>query len=208
MLADDHKLVRAGFRSLLEAMPNLDVVAEAADGEEAVSLAQQCQPDIVFMDIAMKRMNGLEAAAQIRDLLPDTRIIILSMHSTADYVQHALRAGATGYMLKDAATFELELALNAVLSGGVYLSPMVSSQVVESYLQKHQSADDVLTPRQTEILRLIAAGNNTKEIAFQLSLSAKTVETHRAQIMERLCIRDIAGLVRYAIRTGLIKADD
>lgn len=209
LLADDHTLVRAGIRALLASMPEIEVVGEAADGEAAVQLALQLQPDIVLMDISMKGMNGLQAAARIHDELPATRVIILSMHATNDYLQQALRAGAAGYMLKDAATLELQMALAAVARGGTYLSPAVSAQVVEGYLQNDMLAENkVLTPRQNEILRLIAAGQSTKEIAFHLNLSSKTVDAHRAQLMDRLGIRDIAGLVRYAIRTGLIDSNN
>lgn len=209
LLADDHTLVRAGIRALLASMPEIEVVGEAADGEAAVQLALQLQPDIVLMDISMKGMNGLQAAARIHDELPATRVIILSMHATNDYLQQALRAGAAGYMLKDAATLELQMALAAVARGGTYLSPAVSAQVVEGYLQNDTLAENkVLTPRQNEILRLIAAGQSTKEIAFHLNLSSKTVDAHRAQLMDRLGIRDIAGLVRYAIRTGLIDSNN
>ena len=207
LLADDHTLVRAGIRSLLLAMPGLVVVGEAADGEEALRLALRLQPDIVLMDIAMKGMNGLQATVRLRAALPATRVIILSMYATSDYLQQALRAGAVGYILKDAATLELELALAAVTRGDTYLSPAVSAQIVEGFLQHDKPAEDVaLTPRQREILRLIVSGLSTKEIAFRLQLSGKTVDTHRAQLMERLGIHDIAGLVRYAIRTGLIDA--
>lgn len=207
VLADDHTLVRAGIRSLLAGMPEVEVVGEAADGEAAVQLALDLHPDVVLMDIAMKGMNGLQAAARLREASPTTRIIILSMHATEDYLQQALRAGAVGYMLKDAATLELQLALAAVARGDTYLSPAVSAQIVEGFLQHDTSTKEVmLTPRQSEILRLIAMGKSTKEIAFQLDLSGKTVDTHRAQLMERLGIHDVAGLVRYAIRTGLVDA--
>lgn len=209
LLADDHTLVRAGIRALLAGMPEVEVVGEAADGEAALALALNLRPDVVLMDIAMKGMNGLQAAARLHEALPAARVIILSMHATGDYLQQALRAGAAGYMLKDAATLELQLALTAVVRGDTYLSPAVSAQIVEGFLQHDKPAGDAtLTPRQSEILRLIAAGQSTKEIAFQLKLSGKTVDTHRAQLMERLGIRDIAGLVRYAIRTGLIDAED
>lgn len=204
LLADDHTLVRAGIRALLAAMPEVDVVGEAADGEEVLRLALRLLPDVVLMDIAMKGMNGLQATARLRQELPATRVIILSMHASGDYLQQALRAGAAGYILKDAATLELQLALAAVARGDTYLSPAVSAQVVEGFLQQDRPAGTLtLTPRQSEILRLIAAGLSTKEIAFRLQLSGKTVDTHRAQLMERLGIHDIAGLVRYAIRTGL-----
>lgn len=208
LLADDHTLVRAGIRALLAGMTEVDVVGEAADGEAALQMALRLQPDIVLMDIAMKGMNGLQATTRLREALSAARVIILSMHATGDYLQQALRAGAAGYLLKDAATLELQLALSAVARGDTYLSPSVSAQIVEGFLQQDKPAGDIaLTPRQSEILRLIAAGQSTKEIAFALKLSGKTVDTHRAQLMERLGIHDVAGLVRYAIRTGLIDAE-
>ena len=209
LLADDHSLVRAGIRSLLGAMADVQVVAEAASGEEALELAARQQPDVVLMDIAMKGITGLEAAARMRETQPAVRVVILSMHSGEEYVLKALRAGAAGYLLKDAATGELELALRSVMRGESWLSPAVSRQVVEGYAQRSgaEAAPDVLTARQREVLRLVAGGKSTKEIAFFLNLSVKTIETHRAQIMERLGIRDVPGLVRYALRTGLVPPD-
>ncbi|HEX7053582.1 MAG TPA: response regulator transcription factor [Burkholderiales bacterium] len=209
LLADDHALVRAGIRSLLGAMAEVEVVGEAASGEEALELAARQQPDVVLMDIAMRGMTGLQAAALMRERLPQVRVVILSMHSGEEYVLQALRAGAAGYLLKDAATGELELALRSVMRGESWLSPAVSRQVVEGYVQRTggESAPEVLTARQREVLRLVAGGKSTKEIAFLLNLSVKTVETHRAQIMDRLGIRDVAGLVRYALRTGLVPPD-
>ena len=209
LLADDHSLVRAGIRSLLGAMADVEVVAEASSGEEALELAGREQPDVVLMDIAMKGITGLEAAARMRELHPAVRVVILSMHSGEEYVLQALRAGAAGYLLKDAATGELELALRSVMRGESWLSPAVSRQVVEGYVQRAgaEAPPDVLTARQREVLRLVAGGKSTKEIAFFLNLSVKTVETHRAQIMERLGIRDVPGLVRYALRTGLVPPD-
>jgi DNA-binding NarL/FixJ family response regulator len=209
LLADDHSLVRAGIRSLLGAMAEVAVVGEAASGEQAIELAQREQPDVVLMDIAMKGITGLEAAALMRERLPAVRVVILSMHSGEEYVLQALRAGAAGYLLKDAATGELELALRSVMRGESWLSPAVSRQVVEGYVQRTggDSAPELLTARQREVLRLVAGGKSTKEIAFLLNLSVKTVETHRAQIMDRLGIRDVAGLVRYALRTGLVPPD-
>ena len=206
LLVDDHALVRAGIRSLLGAMAEVQVVGEAASGEEALQMAARENPDVVLMDIAMKGLTGLEAAARLRDRQPKVRVVILSMHSGEEYVLQALRAGAVGYLLKDAATGELELALRTVIRGESWLSPSVSRQVVEGYAQRSgaDAAPEVLTARQREVLRLVAGGKSTKEIAFFLNLSVKTVETHRAQIMERLGIRDVAGLVRYALRTGLI----
>lgn len=209
VLADDHALVRAGMRSLLGSMEGVDVIGEAASAEDALALAVRERPDVVLMDIAMKGMTGLEAAARIRDSCPGVRVVILSMHSGEEYVLQALRAGAAGYLLKDAATGELELALRSVMRGESWFSPAVSRQVVEGYIQRvgGEPAADVLTARQREVLRLVAGGKSTKEIAFALNLSVKTVETHRAQIMERLGIRDVAGLVRYALRTGLVPPD-
>jgi DNA-binding NarL/FixJ family response regulator len=209
VLVDDHALVRAGMRSLLGSMERVEVVGEAASGEDALALARSAQPDVVLMDIAMKGMTGLDAASRMREASPAVRVIILSMHSGEEYVLQALRAGAVGYLLKDAATGELELALRSVMRGESWFSPAVSRQVVEGYVQRvgGDPAADVLTARQREVLRLVAGGKSTKEIAYDLNLSVKTVETHRAQIMERLGIRDVAGLVRYALRTGLVPPD-
>ncbi len=209
LLADDHVLVRAGIRSLLDAMAQVEVVDEAGSGEEALALAAQLRPDVVVMDIAMKGMNGLEATARLREQLPEVRVIVLSMYSSEEYVLQALRAGAAGYLVKDAATAELELALRGVMRGETWLSPSISRQAVDGYARRMGAGaeQEALTPRQREVLKLIARGRSTKEIAYDLNLSVKTVETHRAQIMERLGIRDVAGLVRYAIRVGLVAAD-
>jgi DNA-binding NarL/FixJ family response regulator len=206
LLVDDHALVRAGMRSLLRDLPEVEVVAEAADGAEALAAAERERPDVVLMDIAMKGMNGLEAAARMRERLPGVKVVILSMHTSEEYVLLALRAGAAAYLIKDSATSELELALKCVMRGETYLSPAISRQVVDGYVQRvgAGAGPDPLTPRQRDVLKRIAEGRSTKEIAYDLNLSVKTVETHRAQIMERLGIRDVAGLVRYAMRTGLI----
>ena len=206
LLVDDHALVRAGMRSLLQDLPDVEVVAEAGDGAEALAAAERERPDVVLMDIAMKGMNGLEAAARLREGLPGVKVIILSMHTSEEYVLLALRAGAAAYLIKDSATSELELALKCVMRGETYLSPAISRQVVDGYVQRvgASAGPEPLTPRQREVLKRIAEGRSTKEIAFELNLSVKTVETHRAQIMERLGIRDVAGLVRYAMRAGLV----
>ncbi|HEY4636801.1 MAG TPA: response regulator transcription factor [Burkholderiales bacterium] len=206
LLVDDHALVRAGMRSLLQDLPDVEVVAEAGDGAEALAAAERERPDVVLMDIAMKGMNGLEAAARLRERLPGVKVIILSMHTSEEYVLLALRAGAAAYLIKDSATSELELALKCVMRGETYLSPAISRQVVDGYVQRvgASAGPEPLTPRQREVLKRIAEGRSTKEIAFELNLSVKTVETHRAQIMERLGIRDVAGLVRYAMRVGLV----
>ena len=206
LLVDDHALVRAGMKSLLHEIEGVEVVAEAADGAEALRLAAELRPDVVLLDIAMKGMNGLDAAARLREQLPLAKVIVLSMHTSEEYVLLALRAGAAGYLIKDSATAELDLALKAVARGETYLSPAISRQVVDGYVQRvgAAAAPDPLTPRQREVLKRIAEGRSTKEIAYELKLSVKTVETHRAQIMERLGIRDVAGLVRYAMRAGLV----
>ena len=210
LLADDHALVRAGIRSLLEKLPDTEIVGEAGDGREALSLVQTLQPNIVLMDVAMPGLNGLEAVSRLQKEFPEIKVIILSMHANEEYVIQALRAGACGYLLKDAATVELEMALQAVDRGENYLSPAFSKQVIDNYVARvsgHPGALDQLTSRQREILQLIAEGKNTKEIAALLSVSVKTVETHRAQLMERLDIHDVPGLVRYAIRMGLISLE-
>ncbi len=210
LIVDDHTLVRAGISMLVATMADVEVVAEASDGSEALRLIEQHRPQIVLMDIAMKTLNGLDTTAKIAAAYPDVRVLILSMHANEEYVLQALRAGASGYLLKEAATAELEIALHAVSRGETYLSPPVSRAVVDGYVHRvsERQSDDGLTPRQREILRLIAKGLGTKEIAFRLDLSVKTIETHRAMIMDRLGIRDIAGLTRYAIRSGLISVED
>ncbi len=210
LLADDHRLVRAGLRALLQSLAGVQVVAEAKNGYEALQLAEQHQPDIVIMDIGMEGLNGLESAARLAKFTPAPRVIILSMHANEEYVRRALQAGATGYLLKGAEPAELELALQAVMRGETYLTPAVSKQVVQNYLQGSGVKTDPLqdlTPRQREVLQLIAEGHSTKEIAYKLNLSVKTVETHRGELMNRLNIHDLAGLVRYAIRTGLVTPD-
>lgn len=209
LLAEDHTLVRAGIRTLLNRLEGMEVVAEASDGQEAVKLARRENPDLVVMDIAMAGLNGLEATRRIRRESPDCRVLILSMHANEQYVYQALQAGASGYLLKDAATEELELAIQAAMRGQTYLSPRISRQLVEDYLKHGESNPaDQLTPRQREILQLIAEGQSTREIAERLHVSVKTVETHRAQLMDRLDIHDVPGLVRFAIRTGVISAEE
>jgi len=206
LLVDDHALVRAGIRSLLRDIEGIEVVGEAAAGAEALAIAGRERPDAVLLDLAMKGMGGLETAARFRELHPGVKVLILSMHASEEYVLQALRAGVVAYLIKDSATAELELALRSVVRGETYLSPAISRQVVEGYVQRvgAGAGDDPLTPRQREVLKRVAEGRSTKEIAFDLGLSVKTIETHRAQIMERLGIRDVAGLVRYAMRTGLV----
>ena len=210
LLAEDHTLVRAGIRALLESLEGIEVVAEAADGREALRLVKAHSPDILLMDITMKEMNGLEAAARLAKERLATRVIILSMHADQVYVRQALQAGAAGYLLKGADVAELELALKAVMRGDTYLSPSISKDLVGDLLSGNAPAAnplDDLTPRQREILQLVTEGRTTKEIAVRLDLSIKTVETHRAQLMERLNIHDVAGLVKFAIRAGLTQTD-
>lgn len=206
-VADDHTLVRAGLISLIARLPEMEVVGEAADGRQALRMVRDLLPDMVLMDIAMPGLNGLEAAERIHGIHPQTKIIILSMHASEEYVAQALKAGASGYLLKDAATSELEMALKSVAAGQFYLSPAISRQVVDNYLRGGPTGVELLTPRQREILQLVAEGKSTRDIAETLHLSVKTVETHRAQLMERLDIHDVAGLIRYALRKGLISAD-
>lgn len=210
LLADDHALMRAGLRKLLESLPDVEVVGEADDGQAAVALAEQLRPDLVLMDIAMPGLNGLEAAARLTKAYPQTRVVILSMHQNEDYVRQALRAGAAGYVLKDAAPAELELALKTVVRGDSWLSPAVSKGVMSDYVQRlrdEKHPGNALTPRQREVLQLIAEGSSTKEIARRLDLSVKTVESHRTQLMKQLDLHDVSALVRYAIRTGLISSE-
>lgn len=207
LLVDDHSLVRAGIRALLETMARVEIVGEASGGRAAIELVRAHRPGIVLMDIAMDDMDGLTATRAITAEHRAVKVIVLSMHDTGDFFDQALRCGARGYLLKDAAVAELEMALSAVERGDVYLSPAVSRHVVGNLLARGTTEERpaaVLTPRQNEILQLIGNGRGTKEIARQLELSVKTVEAHRAQIMERLGVRDIANLLLEAARRGLI----
>lgn len=210
LLADDHALVRAGLRKLLETLPGVEVIGEAGDGREALRLVNERRPQIALMDVSMPELNGLEAAARIARDHRHTRVLILSMHASEEYALRALRAGAAGYVLKDAAPAELELALRAVGRGEIYLSPAVASHVVGDYRRRaaeHASALDRLTPRQVEVLQLLAEGHTGKSIAQRLGCSVKTVEHHRTEVGRRLGIRDLAGLVRFALRHGLASTE-
>lgn len=209
VLADDHNLVRAGIRVLLEQMSGVEVVGEASDGREALALVLRDKPDLALLDIGMPGLNGLEAAERIAREAPRTRLVMLSMHANEAYVAQALRLGVAGYLLKEACVSELPVLVDAVRRGETYLSPRISRQVVEALRARMagtngSSLSELLTPRQREILQLVAEGKSTKEIAGVLDLSAKTVDTHRAQLMDRLGIHDVPGLVRFAIRAGLI----
>lgn len=207
LIADDHALFRAGIRRILESFDGIDVVAEAADGHQALQLTEQHHPHVLLLDIAMPGLNGIEVTARIVRDFQQSRVILLSMHDGEEYVLRALRAGASGYLLKSASPTELELAVRAVARSENYLSPAMSRHLVDDYRRRQSPASeplDQLTPRQREILQLIAEGNTTKAIAQKLGLSAKTVENHRAGLMERLNIHDLAGLVRWAVARGLV----
>lgn len=207
LVAEDHALVRAGIRSLLEKIPGIEVVGEAADGREALEMLKTHPADVALLDVSMPELNGLEAAAQASSRFPKTRVLLLSMHSSEEYVRRALAAGAAGYLLKDAGTAELELAVRAAARGETYLSPAVSRAVIADYVRRigpKTGSLESLTCRQREVLQMIAEGNTTKEIAKKLDIGVKTVETHRAELMRKLAIHDVAGLVRYAVRVGVV----
>lgn len=208
ILADDHALVRQGIRSLLEKLDDVDVVGEVNDGREALELSKTTQPDIVIMDITMPGLSGLEAVSRMKKACPTTRVIMLSMHGGEEYFQQALDSGAAGYLLKDADQLELELAIRSVVRGDVYLSPSVAKYALDAYRERKENDQGplaCLSSRHKEILQLIAEGYANKEIAQRLDLSPRTVEAHRAELMERLNIHDVPGLVKVALRAGLIK---
>ena len=208
ILADDHTLVRAGIRALLEKLPEVKVVGEAGDGREVLDLVKAQRPDVVLMDIAMPGLNGLVAAERMAGNFPDVRVIILSMHDNEEYVLRSIKAGASGYLLKKAATAELETALHRVVDGEIYLSKEISMQLHRRFplqgIADRKGPFEQLTGRQREILQLIAEGRNTKQIGETLKVSPKTVEYHRMKLMNCLNVHDIAGLVRFALRVGLI----
>jgi DNA-binding NarL/FixJ family response regulator len=209
LLVDDHALVLAGIRLLAERIEGVEVVAEAHDGREAVESALKHRPDLVIMDISMQELNGIEAAVKIRQELPLTRVLILSSHTDEAFVRRAIHCGASGYLVKGSVPMELPLAIKAVMQGHLYVSAEISRHLLTSPAGASQSESFLasLTPRQREILQMVAEGKSTKKIAFLLGLSVKTVETHRAAIMERLDIHDVPGLVLFAVRHGLIDAD-
>jgi DNA-binding NarL/FixJ family response regulator len=202
ILADDHALVRAGIRALLEAMGGVEVRGETGDGHEALRLIEEIQPDLAILDIGLPGMNGIEIIGRVVRAQVRTRILVLSVHADAEFVRQALHAGAAGYLIKGSAAVELELAVRALGRGETYLSPAISGFVIEE-MRLHNVPRESLTPRQREILQLVAEGRSTKEVAARLDLSVKTVESHRSEIMARLGIHDLAGLVRYAIRVGI-----
>ena len=208
ILADDHTLVRAGVRALLEKLPEVKVLGEASNGREALELVKTYKPDVVLMDITMPGLNGLEAAARMAKEFPDVRVIILSMHNNEEYYWRALKAGAAGYLLKKAATAELSIALQQVIHGEIYLSREISTRLLKKFplqeIADRKSPFEQLTGRQREVLQLIAEGQNTKEIAEILKVSPKTVEYHRMKLMTGLNVHDVPGLVRFALGVGLI----
>lgn len=210
LLADDHALIRVGVRAMISDLDGYEIVGEAEDGRQTVELAQELQPDIILLDVSMHGVSGLEALQQLGSAAPDARVLMLSMHTDAEVVLSALEKGAYGYLLKDAAMAELHLALKAVDRGQRYLSSAIAQPVIEQALSRGQApvGDQSLTQRQVEILRLISRGASTRTIADGLGLSVKTVEAHRAQIMKRLNIHDVPSLVLYAVREGIISADD
>src|SRR6202167_4655240 len=209
LLADDHTLIRAGLRMVVEAQSHLSVVGEANNGRDAVALAEALKPDVVVMDIGMPSLNGIEAAREIHKTLPDTQIVMLSMHSDEGYVLRALKAGAKAYLLKDSAEADLAQAIRAAAAGKSFFSPAVGKVLLEDYMRKlrRTGAEDsyeLLSPREREILQLVAEGKSSKKIATLLNLSVYTVETHRARVMQKLNLRGIPELTLYAVRKGII----
>jgi two-component system response regulator NreC len=202
LLAEDHAIVRQGLHALLE-QAGMAVIGEAADGQEALRIAREHHPDVAVLDIGMPYLNGLETARRLREALPQTKIVLLTMHTEDPYVLEAMQAGAVGYVLKTQAMLDLVQAIQNVLQGHIYLSPRISRALVTAYLTRSDPAPDPLTSREREVLQLIAEGETTKEIAWRLRLSAKTVESHRIRLMRKLDIHETATLVRYAIRRGL-----
>ena len=209
LLADDHNLIRAGLRLVISQQADFQVAGEADNGRQAVSLAEQLKPDVVVMDIKMPDLNGIEACHQIRDTLPETQVVMLSMHSDETYVLRALKAGARAYLLKDSAEADLARAIRAAAEGKSFFSPAVGKVLLEDYMRKLQrtGAEDsyeLLSPREREILQMVAEGKSSKEIAGVLNLSVYTVETHRAKIMQKLNLRSVPELILYAVRKGII----
>jgi two-component system, NarL family, response regulator NreC len=209
LLADDHTLIRAGLRMVVAAHPDLTVVGEAGDGREAVAMAQNLKPDVIVMDIGMPGLNGIEAARQIRAALPETYVVMLSMHSDEGYILRALRAGAKAYLLKDSAEPDLARAIRAAAAGKSFFSPAVGKVLLEDYMRamERSGAEDsyeILSAREREILQLVAEGHSSKQIADMLHLSVYTVETHRARVMQKLNLRGIPELILYAVRKGIV----
>ena len=211
LLADDHKIFRDGLRPLLEKLPGAEVVGEAQDGQEAVAHARELSPDVVIMDISMPGLNGIEATRQILAGRPETRVVVLSMHADRRYVLETLRAGAKGYLLKDCAFDELALAIEQVVAGEIHLARQISDGVIQDYIRMARQGQDGafsrLSPREREVLQLIAEGETTKAIADRLCLSVKTIESHRRQLMDKFDLHSVAELTKYAIRAVLTSLD-
>jgi DNA-binding NarL/FixJ family response regulator len=209
LIVDDHPLVRVGIRSIIEKNPGVEVVGEAATGREALKLVRSKLPNLVLLDIAMPELGGLEALPRLTKDFPDVKVVVLSAYGTEDYVSRALRSGASGYVLKLAAPHELGQAVRSVAQGDIYLSPAISRCIIRNYMARSegdQTPLEQLTPRQREILQMIAEEKTTKQIASALQISIKTVEAHRLQLMARVDVHTVPGLVRYAVRNGLIEA--
>jgi DNA-binding NarL/FixJ family response regulator len=204
LLADDHGVVRQGFKMILSAQADMEIVGEAANGREAVELAERLKPDIVVMDVAMPELNGIEATRRLAESAPHARVLALSMHKDSVYVRETLRAGARGYLLKDSGANDLVAAVRAVASGEGYLSPAVSNAVLDDYRRHVTNAMDLLTSREREVLQMLAEGKTNKEIAAALNLSVYTVDAHRGHIMEKLNLHSINELVRFAVRNGMV----
>jgi DNA-binding NarL/FixJ family response regulator len=204
LLADDHSVVRQGFRRILESQADMEIVGEAGNGREAIERATELGPDVVVMDVAMPELNGIEATRRLMETSPHTRVLALSMHKDAVYVREILRAGARGYLLKDAIDADLLAAVRAVARGEAYLSPAIADSVLTDYRQHVTDPIDLLTTREREVLQLIAEGKTNKEIATDLKLSIYTVDAHRGRIMEKLNLHSTGELVRFALRKGLI----
>jgi len=210
LLAEDHTIVRQGIAALLGAESDMEVVGEACNGLEAIELAKKLSPEVILMDIGMRQLNGLEATREIKKLFPSMKILVLTMHENEEWIFQILKAGASGYLIKDSAMTDLTSALRAVYQGDSYLSPSISKMVIEEYIRKAESGEkkgveDLLSGREREILQLIAEGNSVPQISSLLCISKKTVEAHKTHIMEKLNIHDKVGLIKYAIRSGLTK---
>lgn len=210
LLAEDHTIVRQGIAALLGTESDMEVVGEASNGLEAIELAKKLSPEVILMDIGMRKLNGLEATREIKRQYPSMKILVLTMHDNEEWIFQILKAGASGYLIKDSAMTDLTSALRAVYQGDSYLSPSISKMVIEEYIRKAESGEkkgveDLLSGREREILQLVAEGNSIPQISNLLCISKKTVEAHKTHIMEKLNIHDKVGLIKYAIRTGLTK---
>lgn len=210
LLADDHTILRAGLRMMLSVQPDIEIVGEASDGRQAITEAQRLQPDVILMDITMPELNGIEATRQVKKLLPETRVLVLTMHENEEYLFQVLRAGASGYILKEAADTELISAIRSVHAGRFYLSPPAQALMVGDYMQRVRTGEERdsysgLTEREREILKLVAEGYTNNQIGELLFISPKTVDTHRTHVMDKLNLHSRAELVKYAMRRGLLE---